>query len=258
MATKAAKSLTINATKFELANALAVVNGKLQLKAKDVVLDEVDAGKTPVSFTVWQAKNRVGIYEQTDGTFPGAGNEVSVSDFITNIKNYFATGGELVIGSENENALQIYFGEVLVSPPGGDSYNVLRVIMYTMTHVVVADYNESTQTWSVTVTLADNSFVITMTAGQTLDTTGNKSIQTIQTQDLIEAVRAGRQIKIIALGMYDSGYTDNEDYILTPATVCFTVTRAEVELYVPYKNGAVIQFAMGITGTTVTQMNRVS
>lgn len=42
MATKAAKSLTINATKFELANALAVKNGKLQLKAKDVVLDEVD------------------------------------------------------------------------------------------------------------------------------------------------------------------------------------------------------------------------
>lgn len=42
MATKAAKSLTINATKFELANALAVENGKLQLKAKDVVLDEVE------------------------------------------------------------------------------------------------------------------------------------------------------------------------------------------------------------------------
>lgn len=42
MATKAAKSITINATKFELANALDVANGKLQLKAKDVVLDEVE------------------------------------------------------------------------------------------------------------------------------------------------------------------------------------------------------------------------
>ena len=42
MATKAAKSITINATKFELANALGVDNGKLQLKAKDVVLDEVE------------------------------------------------------------------------------------------------------------------------------------------------------------------------------------------------------------------------
>ena len=41
MATKAAKSITINATKYELANALAVNDGKIQLKAKDVVLDEV-------------------------------------------------------------------------------------------------------------------------------------------------------------------------------------------------------------------------
>ena len=42
MATKAAKSITINATKYELANALGVANGKLQLKAKDVVLDETE------------------------------------------------------------------------------------------------------------------------------------------------------------------------------------------------------------------------
>ena len=42
--TKAAKSITINSTKFELANALAVNDGKLQLKAKDVVLDEVEVG----------------------------------------------------------------------------------------------------------------------------------------------------------------------------------------------------------------------
>ena len=42
MATKATKSLTINATKFELANALNVDSqtGKLQLMAKDVVLSE--------------------------------------------------------------------------------------------------------------------------------------------------------------------------------------------------------------------------
>lgn len=41
MATKAAKSLTINATTFQLANKLAIDNGKLQLIAKDVVLDEI-------------------------------------------------------------------------------------------------------------------------------------------------------------------------------------------------------------------------
>lgn len=52
MATKAAKSITINATKYELANALDVSDGKIQLKAKDVVLDEVDA---PAGATVVEA-----------------------------------------------------------------------------------------------------------------------------------------------------------------------------------------------------------
>ena len=42
MATKAAKSITINATKYELANTLGVSDGKMQLKAKDVVLDEAE------------------------------------------------------------------------------------------------------------------------------------------------------------------------------------------------------------------------
>lgn len=42
MATKAAKSITINATKYELANALAKNDGKIQLLAKDVVLGEVE------------------------------------------------------------------------------------------------------------------------------------------------------------------------------------------------------------------------
>lgn len=42
MATKAAKSITINATKYELANALDVSGGKMQLKAKDVLLDEAE------------------------------------------------------------------------------------------------------------------------------------------------------------------------------------------------------------------------
>ena len=42
MATKAAKSITINATKYELANSLATNDGKIQLLAKDVVLGEVE------------------------------------------------------------------------------------------------------------------------------------------------------------------------------------------------------------------------
>lgn len=42
MATKAAKSITINATKYELANGLAMNDDKIQLLAKDVVLGEVE------------------------------------------------------------------------------------------------------------------------------------------------------------------------------------------------------------------------
>lgn len=52
MATKAAKSITINATKYELANGLDVANGKLQLKAKDVVLDEVEVTNSPLIVNV--------------------------------------------------------------------------------------------------------------------------------------------------------------------------------------------------------------
>ena len=40
MATKAAKSITINATKYQLANTLAVSGGNMQLKADDVVLSQ--------------------------------------------------------------------------------------------------------------------------------------------------------------------------------------------------------------------------
>lgn len=52
MATKAAKSITINATKYELANTLGVANGKLQLKAKDVVLDETELDSNPKAIIV--------------------------------------------------------------------------------------------------------------------------------------------------------------------------------------------------------------
>ena len=52
MATKAAKSITINATKYELANTLDYQNGKVQLKAKDVVLDEVEVGDSDFVITL--------------------------------------------------------------------------------------------------------------------------------------------------------------------------------------------------------------
>lgn len=57
MATKAAKSITINATKYELANALDYQNGKVQLKAKDVLLSEVEVGDSDFVITLAENQN---------------------------------------------------------------------------------------------------------------------------------------------------------------------------------------------------------
>lgn len=80
MATKAAKSITINATKYELANALGADNGKIQLKAKDVVLDEVTPPSTE-SYVRFVADGR-----QKDGnTIPATAITIEKSADITNM-----------------------------------------------------------------------------------------------------------------------------------------------------------------------------
>ena len=88
MATKAAKSITINATKYELANALDVANGKLQLKAKDVVLDEVevDGGK-------YIAINLVRDPDRDDGV--GRGYLIGSIDTSDNIDPTTYTGQDM-------------------------------------------------------------------------------------------------------------------------------------------------------------------
>lgn len=56
--TKAAKSITINSTKYELANDIAINDGKIQLKAKDVVLGEAtlpEGGKWVAIYTDYDA-----------------------------------------------------------------------------------------------------------------------------------------------------------------------------------------------------------
>lgn len=155
MATKAAKSLTINATKFELANALAVENGKLQLKAKDVVLAEVDLPRAKkVSFSILQPTNRVDILDQSGvgyGTLPGAGAEIDVDTFISNISDYIPTGGELVINGGTEDALQVYCGKVTVWD-GAANVERLEIRMYTQSHTVKAQYDIESSTWFITVT----------------------------------------------------------------------------------------------------------
>ena len=91
MATKAAKSITINATKFELANALGVANGKLQLKAKDVVLDEVEvASDFIIDLTDGQE-----MFDFTNTTWNCTGFNVN------DLKAAIEAGKRIVIRSKN-------------------------------------------------------------------------------------------------------------------------------------------------------------
>lgn len=88
MATKAAKSITINATKYELANALAVNDGKIQLKAKDVVLDEVTPPTPtppPSAIKLMTVGIDYGSYNKTDilsysDVFTGTGTNVEINE----------------------------------------------------------------------------------------------------------------------------------------------------------------------------------
>lgn len=91
MATKAAKSITINATKYELANTLAVSDGKIQLKAKDVVLDEVEVAS---DFVI----------DLTDGQemFDIASTTWSCTSFAyADLQAAIAAGKRIVIRSKN-------------------------------------------------------------------------------------------------------------------------------------------------------------
>lgn len=90
MATKAAKSITINATKYQLANTLAVVNGKIQLKADDVVLSEV----TPPTPTLPPAVIKL----LTVGVDQGSYN---TADVLSYSDVFDGTGASIAINEEN-------------------------------------------------------------------------------------------------------------------------------------------------------------
>ena len=164
MATKAAKSLTINATKFELANALAVENGKLQLKAKDVVLDEVDApGLKKVSFVLYSS-GAVDILEQSFGDVSyQSGSPITENDFIDGIKTYIPVGGAYVdtIRQETIPANEIYYDFVTT---GGAQY--LEVEMICNFYKVLARYDIANGTWTVARYRNDNYLWIETDVGQ--------------------------------------------------------------------------------------------
>lgn len=121
MATKAAKSLTINATKFELANALGVDNGKLQLKAKDVVLDEVEvASDFIIDLTDGQE-----MFDFTNTTWT-----CKVFD-VAELKVAIAKGKRIVIRSKNylDNDNPTTNTMILSCTKAVDSYGGNQVIL---------------------------------------------------------------------------------------------------------------------------------
>ena len=96
MATKAAKSITINATKYELANTLAVNDGKMQLKAKDVVLDEAElpAGAKYVVFDFGMEGSGFVSCKDQDG------NDVLTA---ADVKDIVLAGGDIYVKSFDNN-----------------------------------------------------------------------------------------------------------------------------------------------------------
>lgn len=97
MATKAAKSITINATKYELANTLGVSDGKMQLKAKDVVLDEAElpAGIKYVVFDFgYEGAGFVSCKDQD-------GNDVLTA---ADVKDIVMAGGDIYLLSSDRNS----------------------------------------------------------------------------------------------------------------------------------------------------------
>lgn len=104
MATKAAKTLTINSTKYTLANALGVSDDKIQLKAGDVVLDEAElpAGVKYVVFDF--GYEGVGFVSCKDQD----GNDVLTA---ADVKDIVMAGGDLYVTSSErvEGALRTYW-----------------------------------------------------------------------------------------------------------------------------------------------------
>ena len=117
MATKAAKSITINATKYELANTLGVANGKLQLKAKDVVLDETDID-TAFVIELDDNQNVTTTGSKTCTSFAAA----DLLDAISNGKTIKIVGHDLLDQNDNPGDEVVLTPDVYYDNPGAQVY----------------------------------------------------------------------------------------------------------------------------------------
>ena len=152
MATKAAKSITINATKYQLANTLAVANGKIQLKADDVVLSEIDIPTPtlpPSAIKLMTVGIDYGSYNKTDilsysDVFTGTGTDVEINE------EKLAAGTVPVIylvpdstddpTYEHGDVRTLYPTSFEVSLHGDVSLNFLGVDLYDALSKAVAEY----------------------------------------------------------------------------------------------------------------------
>lgn len=117
MATKAAKSITINATKFELPNTLEVNDGKLQLKAKDVLVSETEVD---TAFVIELAGNQrvTNTGSKTCTSFAAA----DLLDAIANNKTIKIVGHDLIDQNDNPGDELVWIPEVYYDEPAATVY----------------------------------------------------------------------------------------------------------------------------------------
>ncbi|MEE3415469.1 MAG: hypothetical protein VZR53_08880 [Prevotella sp.] len=255
--TKAAKSITINSTKYELANTLDYQNGKVQLKAKDVVLDETEVGGSEAIF----------IYNHYD-----SGEGYYVTDAIKDIAGNTLTNAEAC--NKVKAGAQIYVQVVAAS---GSSFGQFQLLdkyeheEYGGGSVVQEHFwsegNAFNKYISMTFRLANNfvsapniedkdaDFVITLDDNQYLSTTGYKTCTSFNGVDLANAVKAGKTIKIVGTNIYNED--DNaRDSVCLVCDATDADQGAQVFLTAVYKKEVLTFLAADYT--TVSSINLIS
>lgn len=154
MATKAAKSITINATKYQLANTLAVANGKIQLKADDVVLSEIDIPTPtppPATIKLMTVGIDYGSYNKTDilsysDVFTGTGAGVEINEE----KLAAGTVPVIYLLSEGSDPTYLHTDDRTLNPirfkvglHGDTTLHFLGKDLYDALSQAVAEYKES-------------------------------------------------------------------------------------------------------------------
>lgn len=258
MATKAAKSITINATKYELANTLDYQNGKVQLKAKDVVLDETEVGGSEAIFVY-------NHYDSDEGFY--------VTDAIKDITGNVLTNAQVC--SKVKAGAQIYVQVVAASGSSSGQFQLLEKYEHeemgggsVIQEHFWSEGNAFGKYISMTFRLADNfvsnpsisdasgdEFVITLDDYQYLSTTGSKTCTSFNGVDLANAVKAGKTIKIVGTNIYNED--DNaRDSVCLVCDATDSDQGAQVFLTAVYKTEVLTFLAADYT--TVSSINLIN